>query len=74
MIFDLAYDYINNPTQNCLNQILIRSGSSWTYVVLLQDCICVICGLIEILHESLEVQLKFVLDIFVKKYQYTIKV
>ena len=25
----------NNPTQNCLNQILIRSGSSWTYVVLL---------------------------------------
>ena len=28
--------YINNPTHNCLNQILIRRGSSWTYVVLLQ--------------------------------------
>ena len=27
--------YINNPTQNCLNQIWIRSGSSWTFVVLL---------------------------------------
>ena len=25
----------NNPTQNCLNQIIIRSGSSWTYVILL---------------------------------------
>ena len=29
-----SLDYINNPTQNCLNQILIRSGCSWTYVVL----------------------------------------
>ena len=24
---------MNNPTQNCLNQILIRSGSSWSSLV-----------------------------------------
>ena len=32
-----------SPTQNCLNQILIRSGSSWTYVVLLYFNISVAC-------------------------------